>query len=79
MILDSIYATLRFNWIYCLLLMHIDELKQGDKIRLLDFGLTDAAYRRRMLSLGMTRGVEFAVVRKAPWVVLCKSRCAVLF
>ncbi|KTC94390.1 FeoA family protein [Legionella erythra] len=46
--------------------MHITELARGDKVRLLDFGRTDAAYRRRLLSLGITRGVEFTIVRTAP-------------
>ncbi|KTD60021.1 FeoA family protein [Legionella shakespearei] len=46
--------------------MHITELKQGDKVRLVDFGATELQYRRRLLSLGVTRGVEFSVVRMAP-------------
>lgn len=46
--------------------MHITDLKQGDTVRLVDFGLTDLQYRRRLLSLGVTRGVEFSVVRVAP-------------
>jgi ferrous iron transport protein A len=45
---------------------HITELEQGDTVRLIDFGLTEASYRRRLLSLGVTRGVEFLIVRKAP-------------
>ena len=47
-------------------MLPFSELKQGDKIRLVDFGLTDAQYRRRLLSLGITRGVAFSVVRIAP-------------
>ncbi|KTD79258.1 FeoA family protein [Legionella waltersii] len=46
--------------------MHISELKPGDKVRLVDFGATNSQYRRRLLSLGITRGVEFSVVRLAP-------------
>lgn len=46
--------------------MQITELRQGDRVRLVDFGSTDMQYRRRLLSLGVTRGVEFAVVRIAP-------------
>lgn len=46
--------------------MQITELIQGDKVRLIDFGATDAQYRRRLLSLGITRGVEFSVIRMAP-------------
>ncbi|HAT1771473.1 TPA: ferrous iron transport protein A [Legionella pneumophila] len=46
--------------------MQISELKQGDKVRLVSFGTTDTQYRRRLLSLGITSGVEFSVVRMAP-------------
>ncbi len=44
----------------------IRELNPGDTVRVLDFGQTDATYRRRLLSLGVTRGVEFTVLRRAP-------------
>ncbi|KTD33139.1 ferrous iron transporter A [Legionella nautarum] len=46
--------------------MRITELAKGDRVRLVDFGLTDLAYRRRLLSLGITRGVELQIVRVAP-------------
>ncbi|HAT9743178.1 TPA: ferrous iron transport protein A [Legionella pneumophila] len=46
--------------------MQISGLKQGDKVRLVSFGATDMQYRRRLLSLGITCGVEFSVVRMAP-------------
>ncbi|HAZ7572399.1 ferrous iron transporter FeoA [Legionella sp. PATHC032] len=46
--------------------MQISELKQGDKVRLVSFGTTDTQYRRRLLSLGITCGIEFSVVRMAP-------------
>ena len=45
---------------------YIIELEQGDRVRLVDFGSTQTQYRRKLLSLGVTRGVEFLVVRKAP-------------
>lgn len=44
----------------------ITELTQGDKARLVGFGTTDVQYRRRLLSLGVTCGAEFLVVRRAP-------------
>lgn len=47
-------------------MMQLTELIQGDRVRLVSFGATDAQYRRRLLSLGLTSGVEFLVVRKAP-------------
>lgn len=43
-----------------------DHLVQGDKVRLTSFGSTDMQYRRRLLSLGVTCGTEFSVVRLAP-------------
>lgn len=46
--------------------MRITELVKGDKVRLIDFGQTNTLYRRRLLSLGITRGVEILVVRVAP-------------
>lgn len=46
--------------------MRINELVAGDRVRLVDFGDTNLLYRRRLLSLGVTRGVELLVVRVAP-------------
>lgn len=46
--------------------MRINELIAGDRVRLVDFGATDLLYRRRLLSLGVTRGVEVLIVRAAP-------------
>ena len=42
------------------------DLKPGLRVRLIDFGLTDVLYRRKLLSFGMTRGVEVQIVRVAP-------------
>jgi len=47
--------------------MRISELTKGDKVRLVEFGKTALLYRRRLLSLGITRGVELSVVRVAPF------------
>lgn len=46
--------------------MRIAELVKGDRVRLVDFGETGLVYRRRLLSLGVTRGVEALIVRTAP-------------
>lgn len=46
--------------------MHINEMVKGSRVRLIGFGKTDSLYRRRLLSLGLTRGVEVLIVRKAP-------------
>ena len=47
-------------------MIKLTDLAQGDRVRLVDFGQTDIHYRRRLLSLGITRGVELFVVRVAP-------------
>jgi ferrous iron transport protein A len=46
--------------------MRITELVKGDRVRLVDFGNTELLYRRRLLSLGITRGVDVSVIRIAP-------------
>lgn len=38
----------------------------GDKARLVDFGATNAPFRRRLLSQGLTCGVEIQIIRTAP-------------
>lgn len=47
-------------------MVSIADLKQGDCARLVSFGETDVLYRRMLLSLGMTCGVDVRVVRLAP-------------
>jgi len=46
--------------------MLLSELIVGQKARLLDFGDTPIRYRSRLLSLGLTKGTEVSVVRRAP-------------
>jgi ferrous iron transport protein A len=46
--------------------MQIEELAPGDRVQLVDFGATALQYRRRLLSLGLTYGVEIKVIRVAP-------------
>jgi ferrous iron transport protein A len=46
--------------------MRITDLIRGDLVRLVGFGQTNLLYRRRLLSLGITRGVELSIVRIAP-------------
>jgi ferrous iron transport protein A len=42
------------------------DLNLGDCVRLIDFGQTDVFYRRILLSLGITKGVQVKVSRVAP-------------
>lgn len=46
--------------------MRITDVQIGKRLRLVHFGETNLLYRRRLLSLGLTRGVEVMLVRKAP-------------
>ncbi len=47
-------------------MMTLIDLHIGDKLRLCDFGNTPSEYRRRLLSLGVTCGVEALVLNIAP-------------
>lgn len=47
-------------------MIKITDFIQGNRVRLVDFGETDVLYRRKLLSLGITRGAELLVVRVAP-------------
>lgn len=44
----------------------ITNFSKGDRIRLMSFGKTEKAYKRRLLSLGLTCGAEASIVRFAP-------------
>jgi ferrous iron transport protein A len=46
--------------------MVISDILPGNRARLVHFGQTPAAYRRQLLSLGVTRGVEILLIRRAP-------------
>lgn len=47
-------------------MLTITDLVQNDRVRLVDFGQTGVFYRRKLLSLGLTRGVELRIIRVAP-------------
>ena len=47
-------------------MLTLADLIQGDQVRLVNFGQTDVFYRRMLLSLGITHGVDVRVVRLAP-------------
>jgi ferrous iron transport protein A len=44
----------------------LKNLAVGDRARVLGFAATGSAYRRKLLSLGLTPGVELSVTRVAP-------------
>ncbi len=50
----------------CYVMIKINALVPGDRVRLVDYGATDMIYRRKLLSLGVTPGVELAIIRVAP-------------
>ena len=47
-------------------MLTLADLVQGDRARLVSFGQTNELYRRTLLSLGVTCGVDICVVRVAP-------------
>jgi ferrous iron transport protein A len=51
---------------YSKMAMTIKEMRAGDSGRVLGFEEGGRAYRRKLLSMGLTPGVEFQVVRVAP-------------
>jgi ferrous iron transport protein A len=58
---------LEYNFeIVLFIMLTTADLKTGFRVRLVDFGSTDAVYRRKLLSWGLTRGVDVNVVRVAP-------------
>jgi len=46
--------------------MIFKDLRVGDRARVLGFTEGGKAYRRKLLSMGLTPGVEIAVIRVAP-------------
>jgi ferrous iron transport protein A len=47
-------------------MFNLSDMVRGDRAKLIDFGNTSPEYRRRLLSLGLTRGAEIKVIRVAP-------------
>lgn len=46
--------------------LNLKDMAIGDTGRVIGFGEGSAAYRRKLLSMGLTPGVEFSVTRCAP-------------
>jgi ferrous iron transport protein A len=46
--------------------MTIYDLKVGEKAKIHSLNSCDANYRKKLLSMGLTRGTEFTLVRIAP-------------
>ncbi|MDI6749421.1 MAG: FeoA family protein [Pseudomonadota bacterium] len=44
----------------------IDALQAGDSARIEGYTAQGQGYRRKLLAMGLTPGVEFTVVRRAP-------------
>ncbi len=47
--------------------MKLKELKRGEEAVVAGFSTSDAAYRQKLLRMGLTKNAEFKVVRKAPF------------
>ena len=46
--------------------MNLSELKVGDKAKVVRLGVENKEIRRHLLDMGLTRGVEIRVKKKAP-------------
>jgi ferrous iron transport protein A len=46
--------------------MSINQLKVGDRARVVGFEKSGKSYRKRLLAMGLTPGTEFTIVRCAP-------------
>lgn len=44
----------------------IEKLQPGERARVVGYGGSDKEYRRKLLSMGLTRGTEFLFVKRAP-------------
>ncbi len=44
----------------------IEKLQPGDRARVVSYGGSDKEYRRKLLSMGLTRGTELRFVKRAP-------------
>ena len=47
--------------------MKIKDIKVGQKAKLTGYADSNKEYRHKLLTMGLTRGAEFTVVRKAPF------------
>ena len=46
--------------------MKIKELEINDRARVTGYSKSAGSYRQKLLAMGLLRGVEFTVIRKAP-------------
>ena len=44
----------------------IEKLQPGERARVVGYGGSAKEYRRKLLSMGLTRGTEFRFVKRAP-------------
>ncbi len=47
-------------------MIRLANLKKGDQGRILALAKSDIAYRRKLLAMGLTPGVNFEIIRVAP-------------
>ena len=46
--------------------MRIADMRPGDRARIIGYSRGDKEYRRKLLAMGLTRGVEIDFVKRAP-------------
>ncbi len=53
------------------------DLKPGDKVKLLDYGPMDSQYRQHLMRMGLLRGVEIEIMPATPvgcpWLIQVKG------
>lgn len=46
--------------------IHLEQLKAGEFATVVGFANTDKSYRQKLMAMGLTRGTQFQVIRRAP-------------
>lgn len=67
MLLDIICDRIKKTIRHKTSMIPLTDVVKGDRLKFLGFGDTSLPYRQRLLSLGITPGVEFAIIRVAPF------------
>lgn len=47
-------------------MIDFSKLRVGDRVRVLGYQAMNRVYRQRLMALGLTRGIDFTVLRIAP-------------
>lgn len=62
----GVILSIKLMWENEFMAMNIKRLIVGDQGKVIGFNKTAKAYRKRLLAMGLTPGIEFKVTRYAP-------------